>query len=113
MAKRQITGIVSDPAHRGKDLFDPRSHQSSNVRILPQQPQKTLRDGENKLTEQSYVVYDYALPRHLQGAPSDLVATLTQKALHKFTRMNIVVIHSANFSDILKELALGADVYFT
>jgi hypothetical protein len=65
------------------------------------------------LTKHPWLVFEYPLPRHLQSEPADLVATLTQNSLDMFTTMNIFVIHSKDFAQVLTELATMADNFFS
>ncbi len=55
------------------------------------------------LQEMPYVVYEYPLPKHLQSAPADLVEALSSNNLELLTQMDIVVINSLYFKDLLNE----------
>ena len=58
-----------------------------------------------QISEQPYVLFEYSLPRHLQGAPADLLGALNSGGLEWFTRMHIMILHSGNFAGVLPQLA--------
>jgi len=61
------------------------------------------------LNEWPYLVYEYALPRHLQLAPTDVVYALTRGSMELFARMHILVVHSGKFAEVLGDIAGAAD----
>jgi hypothetical protein len=56
------------------------------------------------INEQPYLLYEYPLPRFLQHNPQDLVSVLEAKTREMFIRMDILVINSNAFSDVLSKL---------
>lgn len=57
------------------------------------------------IEERPYLLYEYPLPRFLQHTPKDLASVLSTKAWESFIRMDILVINSSAFSDLLTKLA--------
>ncbi len=47
------------------------------------------------------LVFEYALPKHLQASPANLVSTLVEGKLDMFTRMHVFVVHSSYLSEFL------------
>jgi hypothetical protein len=56
---------------------------------------------EATLTERPFVLFEYALPRHLQHTPADLAAILLQERIEVFMRMHIFIVHSEKFTEFL------------
>ena len=65
-----------------------------------------------RLNEWPYILYEYALPPHLQNAPEDLVDTLTRNSIDLFTRMQIMVVHSAKLTEVLDDLATKSSQFW-
>jgi hypothetical protein len=62
------------------------------------------------LQEMPFVVYEYPLPKHLQSTPEDLVEALSSNNLELFTRMDIVVMNSQYFENLLSEQNFAEDL---
>jgi len=58
------------------------------------------------ITEHPYLLYEYPLPRFLQHAPKDVASVLAINGWETFIRLDILVINSSAFSDILSQLAV-------
>jgi hypothetical protein len=54
-----------------------------------------------KLTPQPYLIYEYPLPTSLQHDRGTKVAKLSRQELDTASRMDIVVVHSEDFTDVL------------
>lgn len=65
-----------------------------------------------RLNEWPYLLYEYALPPHLQTAPDDLVDTLTRNSMDLFARMQIMVVHSAKLTEVLDDLATQSSQFW-
>jgi len=57
-----------------------------------------------KRAETPILFYEYPLPRHLQNEPADLVAALTDDSLRHFAQMNILLVQSEHFPDLLRQI---------
>ena len=55
------------------------------------------------LTPVQRVLYEYALPKHLQFPPQDPLTALKGSDSDTFSRMHILVVHSEAMSDLLRE----------
>ena len=58
------------------------------------------------ITEHPYLLYEYPLARFLQHAPKDVASVLAINGWDRFIRLDILVINSSAFSDILSQLAV-------
>jgi len=56
------------------------------------------------IKDQPFLVYEYLLPRSLQGAPTDLARALEEGALDLFTRMHILIVQSSWLGELLNTL---------
>lgn len=63
------------------------------------------------LNEWPYLIFEYALPRHLQSSPADLVYMLTHDSVELFIRMHILVVYSGKFVEVLNDIASSADQF--
>ena len=61
--------------------------------------------GKTTLTEKPYLIYEYAIPRHLQSRPSDLLEPMNTGREDWFTNLRIVVVQSKNFAQLLADLS--------
>ncbi len=57
------------------------------------------------IEELPYLLYEYPLPRALQHTPRDVASVLTGNSWETFIRLDILVINSDAFSDVLSKLA--------
>ncbi len=57
------------------------------------------------IEEFPYLLYEYPLPRALQHAPKDVASVLAGNSWETFIRLDILVINSGAFSDVLSMLA--------
>ena len=73
--------------------FDPKDVQSATGEIAY---------DRMALKQVDALVFEYALPRHLQNQPADLGSTLVAGALDSFTRMHILVVHSPVLAGFIK-----------
>lgn len=61
--------------------------------------------GKPTIEEVSQIVYEYSIPRHLQGSPKDIVAASNANLLDMFTKMHILVEHSGQFQKFLQDFS--------
>jgi hypothetical protein len=64
-----------------------------------------------QIKEQQYVLYEYALPRHLQAVP-DNSQIEEQENTELYSRMQIIVVHSRHFGSFLNGFAKDSDMLF-
>ena len=64
-----------------------------------------------QIKEQQYVLYEYALPRHLQAVPKNSQIE-EQENTELYSRVHIIVVYSSHFGSFLKSFAKDADVLF-
>ncbi|MGH7412423.1 MAG: hypothetical protein ACREJ6_15375 [Candidatus Methylomirabilis sp.] len=66
-----------------------------------------------KIVECPYLYYEYALPRHLQFPPDDLIYTLTTRgSIETLVRKQIFIVHSEKLTEFLSLLASQAEILF-
>ena len=56
------------------------------------------------INECSELVYEYALPKHLQFYPAERITILEADSLEMFVRMHIFIVQSQHFKEFLKGL---------
>lgn len=50
------------------------------------------------------ILYEYALPKHLQFSPQDPLAALKGTGNDTFSRMHVLVVHADSLADLLREM---------
>lgn len=75
--------------------FDPKNVDDRTGEINPKQA--TISGCEE-------LVYEYALPRHLQFYPAERITILEKDSMEIFVRMPILVVQSQHFKEFLKNL---------
>jgi len=73
--------------------FDPQQVDPGTGEILPAEARMAVRDT---------LVFEYALPRHLQFSPSNVGASYKEGIIDLFTRLHIMVVQSRYFFTFLR-----------
>ena len=64
-----------------------------------------------EIKELPYLLYEYPVPRILQHRPRELAQVIAANMYEQFVRMDILVVNSATFTDILSNLAATFSQY--
>jgi hypothetical protein len=86
--------VIVTTAHLFECAFDPEN-------VDPATGELPLEKVSLQALDQ--VIYEYALPRHLQSGPADLRAALVGNTMERFWRMHLLVIQSTHFARFLQE----------
>lgn len=57
------------------------------------------------LARHDLIVFEYPLPKHLQTAPKDLATALREDRMEWFSRLHVLVVHSAYLRQFLESLS--------